>query len=806
MTPSIASGKCQLSLSQPRFPRRVSLLLSRYLPAMTNLKKVQYSILSVAIACSGPMTTSVAFAQQAAVNAPAAKKVVKQVIVTFKGPASISEARVRAQMATREGEAFTDELVEQDIRQLYATGAVDNVEIGSEDVAGGVRVIVTVTGRGAIGDIVFTGNTQVDSKKLLKDLELKNGDPVDEIKMAAGQAKIRERYEKQGFADVSIVYQTEPMNEAGFTRVTYVITEGARGLVRSINFEGNSAIKAATLRGKMSLKEKAIWRVWRGKSGRLNDEALNADVKAVEGVYHDAGYVYAKVVEVRRDPAGTEYVDLTFVISEGERYDVGDVAIEGNTVFTTDELRPALKTISGFSYSGSDVKDDEKMINDYYGSRGYADARVDASVIPGGPGKVNVVYRIVEGGKSMIRKVNITGNTITQDHVIRRELPFSPGEELNTVKQEAAKSRLDQMGYFSAVDIRNNATEVDGFKDVDIAVTEQSTGSINFGAGFSSIDSLVGFIDLTQTNFDIGNWPSLRGGGQRFHLGLKYGTKRRDGSVSFTEPYFLGQKLAFTTELFYRDLYYLSDLYDQQNYGLSLSFRKPLGEHSYLEVGYTLQNVKIHGIDEDAGPEIRAEEGDFLQSKIDASWVHDTRDDVRITRKGHKVELGAMYSGIGGDVNVYGVNISGSQYFNLPWDTILSVEGAFRTVDSSDERVPIFERQFLGGANNLRGFDYREVGPKDASGEPLGGLTSAYASVEYTFPIMEKVRGAVFWDVGMVSGDAYDLGGDINSDVGIGLRLYLPIGPIRVDFGVPIKSDEFNDSGGRFNFNIGYKF
>ncbi|MCB1211599.1 MAG: BamA/TamA family outer membrane protein, partial [Verrucomicrobiales bacterium] len=176
--------------------------------------------------------------------------------------------------------------------------------------------------------------------------------------------------------------------------------------------------------------------------------------------------------------------------------------------------------------------------------------------------------------------------------------------------------------------------------------------------------------------------------------------------------------------------------------------------------------------------------------------------------KGHKVEFGGTYSGLGGDVDVFGLNFAGSQYISLPGDTILSFEGAIRTIDpTSGDTVPIFERLFLGGANNLRGFDYREVGPKDETGEPLGGRTSAYFTVEYTFPIIEKVRGAVFYDVGAVSGDAYDVGGgDVNSNVGVGLRLFLPVGPIRVDFGVPVQSDEFNDSGGRFQFNLGYKF
>jgi len=774
---------------------------------MTRLTKFRAPLLCVALAFASAALTDTGYSQ--VINAPAAAKVVKQVRIVFSGPASISEARVRAQMALREGEAYSKEIEDQDLRNLYATGTVDNVSITTTEGAGGVIVTVTITGRGAIGDIVFQGNTQVSSSKLTKDIELKTGEPVDEVRIAAGSQKIRERYEKQGYSDVSVSYQTEVIQGSGFTRVTFIVNEGARGLVRKINFEGNSVMKASALRSKMTLKEKALWRVWRGKSARIGDDVLNEDIKTVEGVYHDAGYVYAKVVEVRRDPAGDDYTDLTFVIDEGGKYDVGVVTLEGLTVFTVEELTPALQTIAGFAYSGSDVTADEKMVGDYYGSRGYADARVDTSIIPAGPNQVNVVFRVTEGTKSFVRKVNIAGNDVTQDQVIRRELPFTPGEELNTVKVAAGKKRLQSLGYFSDVDIRNNATEQDGFKDIDVTVAEQSTGTINFGAGFSSIDSLVGFIDLTQTNFDIGGWPSFRGAGQRFHMGLKYGTKRRDFSMAFTEPWFLGQKLSFTTELFYRDQYYLSDVYDQQTYGLSFNFRKPLGEHSYLEAQYTLQNISIEGIDEGASESIKSEEGDYLQSKIDVSWVHDTRDDLYLTRSGHKVEIGGLVSGgfLGGDADVYGINFTGSQYVSLPWDTILSFEGSVKAVDSSDDRVPIFERLFLGGANNLRGFDYREVGPKDEFGEPLGGLTSAYASIEYSAPVIEKVRAAVFYDVGMVSTDSYDWGGDLNSNVGIGLRLMLPaIGMIRLDYGIPVQADERNDSSGQFNFNLGYKF
>lgn len=750
------------------------------------------------------VATALSIHTVSAQNAEPEKRTIKQVQVISVGGAEIDKGRILANMGSREGGVFREEDIDRDIKNLYASGLVENVDISTVDAKGGVNLIVKVTGRGAIGEVVFVGNSQVDADKLRKGVEVKINEPVDEAKLYAGANKIRDIYSKKGFSDIGVEYKTEPLPTKGFVRVIYTVSEGSRGIINDIRFEGLTAVKESALRSKMTLKIKRPWYLW-GKAGKLNNDALQEDIRVVERAVQDQGYVYAKVAQVRREPVKAESVDLVFVIDQGKQYNVSDVALEGNTVFTKEELAPALILESGVPYSATDISKDEKQIGDYYGSRGYADARIDTSVIPDGNESVKVLYRITEGEKSFIRKIGIEGNSKTKDNVIRRELAFAPGEEFNTLRIEKSKTRLENMGYFSQVDFRNNPTGTPGYKDIDITVAEKSTGSINVGAGFSSIDSLVGFFSLTQTNFDATNWPNFTGAGQRFNLDVRYGDKRRDASLSLVEPWFLGQRLSLGGDLFYRDLYYLSDLYDQQNYGTAINLRKPLGEHAYAEVAYTLQNVKIKDVDEDASEAIKAEEGTFLQSKIDFTLAHDTRDSVFITRKGHKIQGGLMYSGLGGDVEVFGASIEGAQYVSLPYDMIFSVEGAIRAADGDD--VPIFERLFLGGANNLRGFDYRDVGPKDENGEPLGGQTSAYASLELSFPIIEKVRGAVFYDVGMVSGDSYDWGGEVNSDFGIGLRLFfLPTGPIRLDFGVPVQSDEYNDSGGKFNFNLGYKF
>jgi len=754
-------------------------------------------------------------AQDTPAAALPAKKLVREVQIISAGGAQIDESRIRANMSTREGGAFEVDAVERDIKALYNSGLVEAVDISTEDSGSGVRVIVRVTGRGVIGEVAFVGNSVIKSDKLLKDVDIKAGQPVDETKLFAGVTKIRDAYSKKGYADVAVDYKLDAMPTKGFVSVTYNIVEGERGIINDIRFEGLTALKEKELLAKMKLKIKRPWHLW-GKSGKLSNDLLQEDIRTVERAIQDEGYVYAKVAQVRREPDKDDRVDLVFVVDEGKQYNVAEVAVEGNTVFTKEELAPALIMEGGLPYSATDISKDEKQLSDYYGSRGYADARIDTSIIPAGADTVKIVYRITEGEKSYIRKINISGNTKSKDKVIRRELAFAPGEEFNTVRIERSKARLENMGYFSSVDLRNNPTGTPGFKDIDINVAEQSTGSINVGAGFSSIDSLVGFFSLTQTNFDVTNWPNFTGAGQRFNMDVRFGDKRRDFSLSLVEPWFMGQRLSLGGELFYRDMYYLSDEYDQNNIGGAINLRKPIGEHAYAEVSYTFQQITIDNISDDASDIIRAEEGEYTQSKLDFTLAHDTRDSVFLTRKGHKIELGALVSGdfLGGDTDVYGFRLEGAQYINLPFDVIFSVEGALRTVDSwgdgGDSQtggVPIFERLFLGGANNLRGFDFRDVGPKDEEGEPIGGLTSAYASFEVSFPIIEKIRGAVFYDVGMVSGDSYDWGGDVNSDVGVGLRLFfLPTGPIRLDFGVPVQADEENDSGGKFNFNIGYRF
>lgn len=726
---------------------------------------------------------------------------VREIEVQYAGPASISREKILANMRTAVGKPYDDKVVEEDIRNLYATGSVTNVRIFGESRDGGVKVIVVVMAKASISEVVINGSEKVKQSRVRKEITAKPGDPLNEAALEADRQKLLTYYQEKGFGEIDIQYVVEADEAAGTARVTFNINEGGKLFIRSVKFEGNQNVTTTELKKVIKSKPK-FFLDFLGKGGKVNQDQLADDQNAIKDLVQGKGFVDAEISEPEMARDGSK-VDITWRISEGAQYHVGDVKMEGVQLIPADKLEKVLKIRNGAVYSPQSVRSDIKAMEDLYGALGYVDLRIGAAVNPAGTHMVDVEFKLEEGVQSYVEHVNISGNTRTQDKVIRREVLVNPGDVFNTVRVDATKQRLLNLNYFSKVDVYPSETLVPGRKDLNITVEEKRTGSFNFGAGFSSIDSLIGFAEVTQGNFDVTRWPYFTGGGQKFRLRMQYGTQRKDFILALTEPYFLDYKISLGGEIFYRDASFVSDVYDERRYGFALTARKALTDFTYMRFGYRIENIGIHNVDEDVSEEIKKEEGDKLKSELSFGLTYDTRDSVFLTRKGERITLDTFIAGgfLGGDIQTYGVTLEASKYILLPGDTILTLNGEVGIVETwgGDTDVPIYDRLYLGGSNNLRGFRYRDVGPKDEDGEPIGGNTLWRATIEYTFPIVEKIRGALFYDVGAVDGG-------INSDVGIGVRLDLPIGPVRIDYGIPIQADEFNDSSGRFNFNIGYQF
>ena len=738
--------------------------------------------------------------------------IVRSIDVQYTGPVTISRERVLAQMRTKVGRPYSELVAEDDIRTIYATGHVENVRIFGQPQADGVRVIVAIQTRTMLNEIQIDGATRIKPKKLRKDIGVKLNTPLKEEDLEKGREKLIDIYRARGFNDIDVQFHVEPIDVSrGTSRVVYTINEGIKGAIKQIRFEGNTHFSQQTLRKQMKTKGKTIVSVF-DKSGRLDENQLQDDVQKVREFYQNHGYIDVVVRDVRKERTGSGTLYIVIAIDEGPQYHVGKLSFVGYKATTQDKLRAVVKTKEGAVYSAKAIKDDAKAIADAYGSGGYVDLTVVPESSPPHGGLIDLTYRIDEGQRSYVDRINISGNTRTKDKVIRREVLIAPGDVFNTVRVETSKKRLENLGYFSKVDAFPVDTGVEGRKNLDLTVEEKRTGSLNFGAGFSTIDSLIGFVELNQGNFDITNWPAFTGGGQKFRIRLQGGTQRRDAEVTFIEPWFMDRPISVSLATYYHEADYLSSVYDQRSYGFSLDVRKALLPYLYGSIGYHFEDVDAFNVAIDATPELRAEIGPETKSTVSASLVYDTRDNPFITRRGERISYTWYVTGFptGGTEHFYGFDVEASKYWHLPWDLILLVNSEVAGLDALDEQgnrlIKIYDRLFLGGSNNLRGFEYRDVGPKDKHGEPLGGQSMARTTVELTFPIVEKARGALFYDTGFVNVNPWDYNFDnIASDVGIGLRLDLPIGPLRIDYGIPIQKAG-NSSGGKINFNVGYQF
>lgn len=734
---------------------------------------------------------------------PSHAEKITDISIQYMGAESVDRSAIMAQIRSKAGSELDAQIVEEDIKNLYSSGLVESVRVLTEPSGDGSKVIFLVQTRATLGEISFIGNS-ISSSKLRKDTELEIGDSFDDSSLEKARVSLEATYKKKGYSNVGITYKVDGAQRPGFSRVTFVIDEGALERLKKVKFYGNESFSDKVLSAQMMVKAGRAYNPFKKNLG-IDSAELEEDIIRIEEFYRDNGYLNARVSDVQREPDGDK-VNLIIQVTEGKKFTINKVSVSGIKAISVSDVLPLLAMKNGKVYSSKGIQSDLSGLRKYYADNGYSNVRVSPRIDSASETTVNIEYSVSEGVQSTVELINISGNDQTLDKVIRRELAIAPGDVFSETRLDVSRNRLMGLGFFDGVSITPSDSATPDHTDVNIEVREKSTGTINFGAGFSSIDNLVGFMDIVQTNFRLFGKPH-RGGGEKIRLGVSYGSRRKDLQFDYTQPWLFDKKLAFSTGLYYRDLLYLSDKYDQTIAGGYMSLRKPLGEYTSLSFKGSLENYEID-VDDDSSDTLKKEEGDYNRALFAANYVLDTRDSQYLTRRGHRLSLGTDFSV--GDVQTYGVQLSGSKYFLLPFDTIFSVSGQYRSVDGSGD-IPIFEREFLGGASSLRGYEYREASSallRDEQGEPLGGKTAAYFTAEYSFPLLnlKKFRGHIFYDGGILSDQSWDFGGEYLSDFGVGLDLFLPMGPIRLDIAWPLSTDEWVDDKARFQFNMGYNF
>ena len=766
--------------------------------------------------------------------------IVREINIQYIGPTNVAKSVILSNMRTTVGGVYSAASVEEDVRNLYATGFFINLAIKDEPLGDGVKVNVVVQTKPLVKEIVIRGAKAVKETRLKKEIKTKVGESLSEQQISSDTDKIKDYYLGKGYNQVQVSYKIDTNEEFGRSVVTFIISEGEKAYVTEVDFIGNAHLTTKELRKIMKTRKKNLLS-FLNKSGLFKEDDFKTDLDNLRTYYNSKGYIDMEVKDVKYEYPEKGLMKVTITVFEGIQYTVGKIDFDGNTIYSKADLRnfhgqKIVRMDEGKVYAPRaftpekkepnkelpTLENDIQRITDMYGTRGYIDPGIvtperQANVESG---KIDILYHIKEGSQSYVEQIIIQGNNRTKDKVIRREILVAPGEIYDSVKANYSKKRLENLQYFgsanggSGVDISPQDTTVPNRKNMVVTVEEKRTGSVTFGAGFSSVDSLLGFVEITQGNFDIFNFPYFTGGGEKFRVRLQYGIERQDAEIEFKEPWFLEQRLSLGYNLFYHNATFLSDFYNERNYGASVSLSKAFGQFWAGSITYTLQEFDLYDFASNSSPQLLQEQGYRSDSSITLGMTYDHRDSVLLTRSGTHADFSAEFAGgpLLGQTNIYKFQADAQHYILLPYDLILTIAGATGVADFYDTstEVPLFDRFFIGGSRSVRGFRNRDIGPVDNNNEPLGGDTMAYQNLELTFPIMDRVRGAVFNDMGFLDARPFhytDAWHELNMAAGVGLRLNLPIGPLRLDYGLPYKDQGYNHNNtGKFSFDVGYQF
>ena len=717
---------------------------------------------------------------------------------------------------TRVGVAAGDDLpptrirsqVKSDVESLQKSGLFSEVQVRLEDGLAGTEVIYAVRPRPRIQRLSVQGAEHLGNKKVRHLMTLNVGDLVDDGLMGVQAKLIRDEYLKKRYPDAQVTWDILENNTQGLADVEVTVTEGQRAKIEEIRFSGAHSMDEKLLRKSMKQKESG-WFSWLTRSGVYEPDQLAIDRMNLRTLYLNEGYLDVQIDDPKVVDMGKGHLSINMPVSEGHMYTVKRIAIEGCTIYSEEELMRVVGLQVGQPASIMNIDNGAQSIRRYYGNRGYIRTRVIPNLDPDLTAHtVDVLYTVGEGVQASIGDIRIRGNSITKDKVIRRELIVYPGQEFNQQRVERSESRLKNLGYFDMVNSHEVPTDDPAIYDLEFKVHEQKTGQFMVGAGFSSIEQVLGFAEISQGNFDLFNWPPV-GGGQKLKLRTTFGSQSEDVEFSYVEPWFLNRRLSLGFDLYMNERRFLSDDYNQKTKGGRITLQRPLPWNNRLSLAYLLEEIDVFDVADSASDLIKVEEGARTKSAITLSLTHDTRNNPFVPSRGNRSVLSATYAGgpLGAETDLYNLTAQTSVYHPLWFGHYLNLRGRTSVVEEfgDSENVPIFDRLFLGGARTVRGFEYRDVGPKDENEEPIGGRTLLYGTAEYNVPIAEKFRMTAFYDTGMIWEDAYDYQGALNSSVGVGLRIDIPGFPLRFDYAWPQKTDEFNDnSSARFSFLIGY--
>lgn len=723
--------------------------------------------------------------------------------IAVEGSQRVEQSTVISYMGLKTGDPFDMSKVNKALKSLYATGLFADVSIKRS----GSKLIVNVVENAIINEIAFEGNQQIDNEDLASEIQLKPRLVFTPARVQQDVKRILNIYQRTGRFSVRVEPKIIELSQKRVNLV-FEIREGEKTGIDSISFVGNKKYNDGDLRSVIQTSESKWWN-FLSSNDTYDPDRLAFDRELLRRYYLENGYADFRVESAVAEltPDGSDFV-ITFTVFEGERYRFGDTKVDSRILnLPLDQLAALAPYEKGEWYDATDVETAVSNITDAIGERGYAFVDIQPKTDKNPKtGVVNLTYEIGEGPKVYVEKIDIRGNFRTQDQVVRREFKLVEGDAFNTAKLRRSRQRINNLGYFSKVDVKTLPGSTPDRTVVQVDVEEQSTGEIKFGFGFSSVDGPLGDISIRERN--------LLGRGQDLRLAFKASGKSKEVDLGFTEPYFLGRPLAAGIDL-YRKSRSNQDTssFSEKSLGGNLRLGYNISEELYQSWRYTLKNVNIYDVASDASASVRSEEGEKLHSEISQVLTLDRLDSRIAPTEGYLAKMNTDFAGLGGDVRYARANAE-AKYFYSPYEDVIVQASLYSgAINGLGDDVRLSDRYFLGGSR-VRGFATSGIGPRDGE-DAIGGKYYYAGSLQATFPIgfPEElgVTGRVFTDFGSLFGvddsapASVQTSSMIRSSAGLGIGWRSPFGQINLDLGFALSKEDF-DKTEKFKISFGTSF
>ncbi|MGA0903799.1 MAG: outer membrane protein assembly factor BamA, partial [Opitutales bacterium] len=677
-------------------------------------------------------------------------KQISSIEIEIIGPPTVGESYVKQNLQVEEKGIYATTSIDKSIQNLMDTGSIKDVKVfvdPKNSTKEKVALVFKITTKPRIEKITFEGNEEISDKKLSKTITSQVGELFDESQLKADLILLEDLYLEKGFWNSQVQYQiTTALEDDSEIILKFEFIENDSRKIRKILFSGNQEITDDEL---LDVMESAPWRFWRfwSKRSKYQPRVLEEDLEKIAQAYREKGFldVQIKPSDILISQIGSSRIDLEIKLLEGTRSFFGKQTVIGNAVFDQQTLLSETLLKSGEPYSPGLLSKERSRIKKMYGDKGYLDAQTRVNRKPNlKNNQIDLDFQISENNKFTVNSIEVKGNEKTKTVVLIRELALAPGETFDLTRMETSKARLQNTKLFERVDISDEPISTgdpelkNSRRNMVVDVEEGRTGHVSFGVGFSTLEKAMLYAEFRQGNFDIMKWRSphrLQGDGQKFRLRLKLGSRSNEARLAIEEPWFLNRRVAAGFEVFREKSDYQSSYYDELRAGFEVYFRKRLFELVEGRLFYSFEDVLIEDIENsprtnwiknDPAYSITLNEIQRTISKVGLTLSRDTRDVLLFPTEGSIVSIRKEFAGgiFGGDADYGRFEIQGARFFKT-FDTmeqVLSISGRTGTLgkfDGEDANVPFFEKFFLGGPYNLRGWDYRDAGPNEEQ-EPKG--------------------------------------------------------------------------------------